>query len=268
MGHAAQDAARFQTAIEHPNICRIPAEPHRATGPEAAGGLDNLLIVKQVMTLMTPSAAPIHPAERERDATRSREAILDAAERLFAERGYDATSLSDVGQAAGMSRGSPGYFFGSKADLYQAVLARCVLEATEAIRAGRDRALASREPPEVILAGVVRDYFDFLADRPTYVRLMEREALGDGPSGSANPALGVGQEALGALVSELGFPRDRSREAAHLLLSVLALTWFTVVHATTYVPALGFDPRSRRFIEDRKRHVTTLILNGVKDILP
>jgi hypothetical protein len=96
---------------------------------------------------------------------------------------------------------------------------------------------------------------------------MEREALGDGPAGGTNPALGVGEEALAALVSELGFPKHRSREAAHLLLSVLALTWFTVVHATTYVPALGFDPGSRRFIEDRKRHVTNLILHGMKESL-
>jgi AcrR family transcriptional regulator len=205
--------------------------------------------------------------DRERDASRSRGAILDAAERLFAERGYDATSLNDVGQAAGVSRGTPGYFFGSKAELYRAVLDRCFAEATEAIRAGKDRALASRETPEVILAGVVRDYYDFLAERPTYVRLMEREALGDGPTGAANPALGIGQEALAALVSVLGFPRSRSREAGHLLLSVLALTWFTVVHAPTYVPALGFDPGSRRFLDERKRYVTNLILHGVKDTL-
>ena len=60
--------------------------------------------------------------ERERNPTRTREAILDAAERLFAEQGYEATSLSQVGQEAGVSRGTPGYFYGSKADLYRAVL--------------------------------------------------------------------------------------------------------------------------------------------------
>ncbi len=216
----------------------------------------------------SPAPAVAGTTERERDAARSREAILDAAEELFAARGYDATSLSDVGQAAGMSRGTPGYFFGSKADLYQAVLERCFDEAAAAIRSGRARALASREPSEVILAGVVGDYFDFLAERPSYVRLMERAALGEGPTGESNPAHGIGQEALEALATELGFPRGRIREAAHLLLSVLALTWFTVVHRTTYVPALGFDPRSRRFDEDRKRYVTDLILHGIKDRLP
>ena len=95
------------------------------------------------------------PQERERNAGRSREAILDAAEQLFAERGYDATSLNDVGAAAGVSRGTPGYFFGGKQPLYRAVLERCLERVRQAVRSGQVRALASREPPEVVLAGAV-----------------------------------------------------------------------------------------------------------------
>src|SRR5687768_17942345 len=97
--------------------------------------------------------------DRERNPTRTRAAILDAAEKLFADKGFDATSLNEVGAAAGVSRGTPGYFFGSKSDLYQAVLDRCFSEVREAVRAGRARALASNQPPEAILAGAVSDYF-------------------------------------------------------------------------------------------------------------
>ena len=86
-----------------------------------------------------------HRTEKERDADRSRAAILDAAERLFAEQGYDATSLTQVGADAGVSRGTPGYFFRSKAELYQAVLDRSFAEVREAVREGRARALASNE---------------------------------------------------------------------------------------------------------------------------
>ncbi len=116
--------------------------------------------------------------EKERNPDRSRAAILDAAEPLFAERGYDATSLNDVGAMAGVSRGTPGYFFGSKADLYRAVLERCFTEVREAVRAGRERALASNRSAErSSWPAPSRDYFDFLAARPNFVRLIEREAL-------------------------------------------------------------------------------------------
>ena len=84
--------------------------------------------------------------DKERNAARSREAILDAAEELFALHGYDGTSLNQVGTQAGVSRGTPGYFFGSKEALYQAVLERCFGRVRDAIRSGRDRALASHEP--------------------------------------------------------------------------------------------------------------------------
>ena len=93
--------------------------------------------------------------DRERNPDRTREAILDAAEQLFANQGYDVTSLSQVGQAAGVSRGTPGYFFGSKADLYRAVLERCFGEVRRAVASGRERALASGQAPDVVLAGAV-----------------------------------------------------------------------------------------------------------------
>jgi len=72
--------------------------------------------------------------DKERNPLRTREAILDAAEEVFAEQGYDSTSLQVIGTRAGVSRGTPGYFFGSKPDLYQAVLERCFGRARAAMR--------------------------------------------------------------------------------------------------------------------------------------
>ncbi len=151
--------------------------------------------------------------EKERNPDRSRAAILDAAETLFAERGYDATSLNDVGAMAGVSRGTPGYFFGSKADLYRAVLERMFAEVREAVRAGRERALASNRSTESILAGAVSDYFDFLAARPNFVRLIEREALANDTLLGGESHLTAGQEALAAISAELGLDDSPSGEA-------------------------------------------------------
>ena len=202
--------------------------------------------------------------ERVRNPDRSRAAILDAAEQLFAEHGYDATSLTQVGAAAGVSRGTPGYFFRSKAELYQAVLDRSFAEVREAVRAGRARALASNESAETILAGAVTDYFDFLAARPNFVRLIEREAL----SGTRLPHglshLSAGQEALAAMSAELGLDDSPSGEAAQLLLSIISLCWFPMIHARTVAPAVGVRLEDRDEIDRRKRHVIDLVLHGIR----
>ncbi len=204
--------------------------------------------------------------EKERDAARSRAAILDAAEQLFADRGYDATSLTEVGAAAGVSRGTPGYFFGSKAELYRAVLDRAFAEVREAVRAGRARALASSRHPEMILAGAVSDYFDFLAARPNFVRLIEREALSGAGQLEGAAHLSAGQEALAAISAELGLDEAESGEAAQLLLSVIALCWFPQIHVRTVAPAVGVDLVGAANLERRKRHVVELVLHGIRGL--
>jgi TetR/AcrR family transcriptional regulator len=202
--------------------------------------------------------------ERVRNPERSRAAILDAAEKLFADQGYDATSLTQVGAAAGVSRGTPGYFFRSKAELYQAVLDRSFAEVRDAVREGRARALASNESAETILAGAVSDYFDFLAARPNFVRLIEREAL----SGTRLPHglshLSAGQEALAAMSAELGLDDSPSGEAAQLLLSIISLCWFPMIHARTVAPAVGVRLEDQDEIDRRKRHVIDLVLHGIR----
>ncbi|MDQ3136966.1 MAG: TetR family transcriptional regulator [Gemmatimonadota bacterium] len=206
------------------------------------------------------------PVERERNAARSRTAILNAAERLFAEHGFDATSLTAVGTAAGVSRGTPGYFFGSKAELYRAVLDRAFAEVREAVRSGRARALASSRTAETILAGAVSDYFDFLAARPNFVRLIEREALSGARQLEGAGHLSAGQEALAAISAELGLDDAESGEAAHLLLSVIALCWFPLIHAHTVAPAVGVELQTAADLERRRRHVVDLILHGIRGL--
>ena len=64
----------------------------------------------------------VDPPGAGRSPTRAR--MLDAAEALFARSGFDATSVRDVAARAGTSPGSINYYFGSKAGLIRAVLAR------------------------------------------------------------------------------------------------------------------------------------------------
>jgi AcrR family transcriptional regulator len=57
-----------------------------------------------------------------REATRAR--LVEAARRLFVERGYEATSTNDVLEAAGVSRGALYHHFATKQELFAAVFER------------------------------------------------------------------------------------------------------------------------------------------------
>src|SRR6186713_3343601 len=54
----------------------------------------------------------------------TKERILDAAEALFMEHGYEATSLRSLTTSAGVNLAAVHYHFGSKEELFQAVLTR------------------------------------------------------------------------------------------------------------------------------------------------
>lgn len=59
---------------------------------------------------------------REQNARRTRNAVVDAAARLFVERGYAATSFADIAEAAGVARPTAFAAFGSKPALLHQVL--------------------------------------------------------------------------------------------------------------------------------------------------
>ena len=59
---------------------------------------------------------------RRRDSAGSRRALLDAARTLFNERGFDRTTVRDIGELAGLDPTLIARYFGSKSGLYLAIL--------------------------------------------------------------------------------------------------------------------------------------------------
>jgi TetR/AcrR family acrAB operon transcriptional repressor len=74
------------------------------------------------------------------EAQETRNRILDTAEKVFVKRGVSNTSLAQLAQAAGLSRGAIYWHFRNKADLFDAMMKRVVLPMEEmAARAGDDK---------------------------------------------------------------------------------------------------------------------------------
>lgn len=61
------------------------------------------------------------------DAVATRSGLIDAAERVFGEKGVSRASLSDIAQAAGATRGAIYWHFKDKVDLFNAMMDRVTL---------------------------------------------------------------------------------------------------------------------------------------------
>lgn len=86
----------------------------------------------------------------------SRETLAEAACELFLERGYDATSVADITQRAGVSRSSFFNYFTSKSDVLWSGVDERIGEAIRSLRALEKT--ASGDAVRSILLIVVRDF--------------------------------------------------------------------------------------------------------------
>jgi AcrR family transcriptional regulator len=62
------------------------------------------------------------PKGRARDAAASRDALLGAAQALFGQKGFEGTTIREIGERAGVDAALIARYFGNKADLYIAAV--------------------------------------------------------------------------------------------------------------------------------------------------
>lgn len=106
-------------------------------------------------------------ATRQRDPERSRERILEAALAEFAAKGYAGARVGEIADRAGVNKQLISYYFGGKAGLYDALLARWQ-EAEEEITAG---------PVELSLAELTSAYVARGPQDRDFGRLLAWEGL-------------------------------------------------------------------------------------------
>jgi AcrR family transcriptional regulator len=104
--------------------------------------------------------------------------VARTAARLFATRGYDATSVREIVEAAGVTKPTLYYHFGSKEGLAQALLHRPLSGLAEALQA-----IAEGDGDSVtVLERIFQAHFDFCREDPDRARFYY--ALCVGPHGS------------------------------------------------------------------------------------
>jgi TetR/AcrR family transcriptional regulator len=118
------------------------------------------------------------------DAQSTRETILSAAETLFAERGFDGTSVDAIASQAGYNKSLIFQYFGDKLGLYSQVLKRSdqelgtLMERTFApmtLRLADESVVLQAEEFRAFLVTTVQDIFDYLLEHPRLVRILTWE---------------------------------------------------------------------------------------------
>lgn len=104
----------------------------------------------------------------------ARDRILRAAEALFAERGFDATSIGEIALRAHVNRALLYYYFEHKEDLYHALLR----EGVEKLHAAVSRAVSVTTSVREALRGFLQEYLHIAQTHPGLVRIVYREIVG------------------------------------------------------------------------------------------
>lgn len=110
--------------------------------------------------------SPRSPSVNEELRRRSRERILQATVELVDSRGYEATTLGDIAERAGIARGLISYYFPGKRQLLQAAVHRLMHLTLEAALEREPRT----EDGEERMARAIDAVLGLAAERPTLMR--------------------------------------------------------------------------------------------------
>jgi AcrR family transcriptional regulator len=171
------------------------------------------------MSAVARRAPAVAPAPR---ADNRLPLVLDAAARLFAEKGYGATSMRDIAGAVGMLPGSLYYHFASKEELLVAVYE----EGVRRIKAALAPALARPGDPWQRLENACAAHLAGLLEGSDYGQVVIRVRPDDAPD-VASRLVALRDEyehAFSQAIQDLPLPPRTDRRALRLML-LGALNW-------------------------------------------
>jgi len=159
--------------------------------------------------------------------------ILKAAEELFSQDGFHATTVDRIAERAGQAKGSVYYYFNSKGSLYLTIL----LNASDAIVGGMEKSATQSLAADEKLAEVGKAYIVYLLEHPQYFRMLmflqqgeSRKAISDGLFNELNDKARLGIKIVSDVIQtgiEQGvFIRNHPWQAAKIMVAM----WNGIIH--------------------------------------
>ncbi len=208
-------------------------------------------------------------AAREKHPARTtREKLLEAAGRLFLEKGFDGVSIRDITEAAGANVASINYHFQGKENLYREVFRRMLKKMSSSTLEELARVVGEKTPPDIEKA--IRTYVsgflgEFITSRDAqnFLRLASQEMSEDGIatdillSEAAEPAHKLLKEAVRSARPGL------SDAGAALVVGSIAGQVLHFIRAKHVIQSLHGRQYDKDFINEIQEHIIGFSLKGM-----
>lgn len=201
-----------------------------------------------------------------RDAERTQQAILAAAESEFANKGLAGARVDIIAERAGANKRMLYYYFNSKENLYLAVLER-VYGAMRRVERMLD--LTNLDPIEAIQK-LVEFKFDYYQSNPTIIPLLSAENMHSAKHLRRSRNLSSMHLSLVDSIQKVLAAGERRGiirpgiDPLHLYVSISAISYFYFSNSSTLSAAFGRDLSTLAERKLRRRHCVEVILSYVK----
>jgi TetR/AcrR family transcriptional regulator len=185
-------------------------------------------------------------------------AILQAAERIFAEAGYGSARTNAIAAQAGVNKALLYYYFKSKDGLYRAILNEHLNEFQRRV----SEVLSAEGSARSKLLKYVSMHFDFISARPHYPRLVHRLVMTGGKpleSLAREFFLPLHRKLTALIESGVRAGEFRRVDSHHTVLSIAALIVFYFSSAPIWSTVTHIDPYRKVHLERRKEEVLNFI---------
>lgn len=209
--------------------------------------------------------APDTLEPRSRDADRSQLAILASARDEFAASGLAGARMDRIAERAGLNKRLIYYYFGSKDDLFLAVLERAYAD----IREAEQRLHLDEIEPVEAIRQLVSFTWHYYLEHPEFLTLLNSENLHGAAHLKRSERI---QEMNSPLVQMLDSVLERGRrgnlfragvDPVQLYISIASLCYFYLSNNHTLSTIFGRDLRAPKAMAQRLSHMTDLVLGYV-----
>ena len=152
--------------------------------------------------------------------------LLSAAERLFAERGFLAVRLEDIGAAAGVSGPAIYRHFPNK----ESMLVELLVGISARLLAGARDVTARSSDPAAALGGLIDFHLDFVLGEPDLIRIQDRD-LAHLPAAAERQVRKAQRQYVEVWVGVL---RELNRELAEADARLMAHAVFGLLNSTPH----------------------------------